>query len=96
MSMRKAQLQGCAAQCSQGKVRAPTRDDYDVDIHPERIEEGRYYAALRILRTTDGKLIYPFDGCARPGPCTSADEVKEAARSMANELIRADVNDPEA
>lgn len=96
MSMRKAQLQAARLNAARGKVRAPTRDDYDVDIHPERIEEGRYYAALRIWRTTDGKLIYPFDGCARPGPCTSADEVKEAARSMANELIRADVNDPEA
>lgn len=91
MPFRKAAVRAAMQSALGDSARPPTASDYKVDIHPERIEEERYFATLRIWRTTDGKLIYPFDGCARSGPCRSAEAAKEAARVMADGLIRADV-----
>ena len=77
-------------------VRRPTSaEDYDVFCGEQIDGAGRYYGLLRIRRKTDGRLIYPFDGCPRPGPCATGPLARQQALTLADELIRADIATPE-
>lgn len=70
-------------------------EDYEV-ICGQRINaRGQYIGELRIRRTADGKVIYPFDGCKVPGPFETAEEARHATRQLAEELVRQDVANPE-
>jgi hypothetical protein len=78
-------------------VRRPTTpEDYEVCCGEQIDSAGRYYGLLRIRRKTDGRLIYPFDGCPRPGPCATGAQARKVALALAGELIRADIATPEA
>ncbi|WP_322102209.1 DUF6723 family protein [Paraburkholderia sp. J41] len=70
-------------------------EDYEVICGQQVNALGRYIADLRIRRKTDGKLIYPFDGCEVPGPFATAQEARQAARVLADELVRLDIACPE-
>ncbi|MFP3707980.1 HAMP domain-containing sensor histidine kinase [Paraburkholderia sp. SIMBA_009] len=71
-------------------------DDYEVSCGQKVNALGSYIGYLRVRRKTDGKLIYPFDGCAVPGPFATPDEARRAALSMAQELVRLDIASPES
>jgi hypothetical protein len=78
-------------------VRRPSSaEDYEVFCGEQIDGAGRFYGLLRIRRKTDGRLIYPFDGCPRPGPCPNGPQARSAALALADELIRADIAMPEA
>ena len=76
--------------------RPTTAEDYEVFCGEQIDSAGRYYGLLRIRRKTDGRVIYPFDGCSRPGPCATGAQARERALALADALIRADIATPEA
>lgn len=75
--------------------RPTTAEDYEVFCGEQIDGAGRYYGVLRIRRRSDGRLIYPFEGCSRPGPCATGAQAREVALALADELIRADIALPE-
>jgi hypothetical protein len=70
-------------------------EDYEIACGQKVNALGRYIGYLRIRRKTDGKLIYPFDGCEVPGPFATPDEARRAAQAMADELVQLDIAAPE-
>jgi hypothetical protein len=70
-------------------------DDYEVVCGHCVNALGHYIGLLRIRRKTDGKIIYPFDGCEVPGPYATGAEARSAARTLADELLRLDIERPE-
>ncbi|MEX3943836.1 DUF6723 family protein [Paraburkholderia sp. BR10937] len=56
---------------------------------------GRYCGYLKIRRKSDGKVIYPFDGCPTPGVFLTPAEARGAARDLAAVLVKGDMNMPE-
>jgi hypothetical protein len=70
-------------------------EDYDVICGQKVDGLGRYIGYLKIRRKTDGKVIYPFEGCTVPGPFTTAEDARNAARVLANELVDHDIARPE-
>ncbi|WP_322102579.1 DUF6723 family protein [Paraburkholderia sp. J41] len=75
--------------------RPTTADDYDVFCGEQIDSAGRYFGLLRIRRKFDGRIIYPFEGCSRPGPCATGPDARRAALALADQLIRADIATPE-
>lgn len=75
--------------------RPTTADDYDVFCGEQIDGAGRYFGLLRIRRKFDGRIIYPFEGCPRAGPCATGPEARREALVLADELIRADIATPE-
>ncbi|MBN3808809.1 GGDEF domain-containing protein [Paraburkholderia sp. Ac-20347] len=71
-----------------------TPADYHVKFG-KRITSLGWLGTLKVRRLTDGKIIYPFDGCTDIGPFRTPDEEREAARLLADDLARQDIENPE-
>jgi hypothetical protein len=69
--------------------------DYRIYAGYHRTGSGDFVGELKVVRTTDGKVLFPFDGAPGIGPFQSAAEAREAARSKGEETIAADLSNPE-
>ena len=56
---------------------------------------GRFIGTLKVVRLTDARLLYPFAGAEELGPFNTKDAAKEAAVRRGNEIIDADLSNPE-
>ncbi|SDR54167.1 hypothetical protein SAMN05443245_7367 [Paraburkholderia fungorum] len=76
-------------------ARPQTADDYFVSIASKSVQKGRYYGTLSVVRKTDGRILYPFDGAPDLGPFPTFVEARDAAQVWASRLISADLLNPE-
>ena len=60
-----------------------------------RTLSGRFIGTLKVVRLTDARLLYPFAGAEELGPFNTKDAAKEAAVQRGQEIIRADLSNPE-
>ncbi|SAK91659.1 hypothetical protein AWB78_04945 [Caballeronia calidae] len=56
---------------------------------------GNFFGTLKVVRQTDSRLLYPFDGADDIGPFPSKDAAKAAAAKLGGEIVEADLQDPE-
>jgi hypothetical protein len=56
---------------------------------------GVYFGTLKVVRKTDGRVIYPFDGAPAIGPFSTAQEARDAAKEYGRTLVSGDVLNPE-
>ncbi|MEM5371951.1 DUF6723 family protein [Paraburkholderia azotifigens] len=54
-----------------------------------------YFGMLSLVRTTDLRKLYPFNGASDIGPFQSVDAARDAANELAAKLIEADLKCPE-
>jgi hypothetical protein len=78
-----------------GKPRAETVDDYLIYVTAQRLPDGRFLGDLSLVRTTDGRQLYPFDGASAIGPFTTVEQAREAAVAHGKMLAEADIQSPE-
>ncbi|WP_430231481.1 DUF6723 family protein [Paraburkholderia tropica] len=92
-----ASSEGNDARGDRGEVpaRVLTAADYEVKCGQGVAGLAGYRSKLRIRRLTDGKLIYPFEGCLVPGPFQTPEEARAAALRLAEELMHLDMLNPE-
>ncbi|WP_309885058.1 DUF6723 family protein [Caballeronia sp. LZ029] len=69
-------------------------DDYAV-YASYRPSSGRFVGTLKVVRLTDARMLYPFDGAEEIGPFESQNEAREAAVKRGTEIVRADLRCPE-
>jgi hypothetical protein len=50
---------------------------------------------LKVVGTTDGKVLFPFDGASGIGPFQTAEQARDAARFKGDETVAADLANPE-
>ena len=50
---------------------------------------------LKVVRVTDGRLLYPFHGAEAIGPFETREAAKNAAKQRGMEIIKADLRSPE-
>ncbi|MDR7008950.1 hypothetical protein J2W46_005879 [Paraburkholderia strydomiana] len=60
-----------------------------------RTSTGAYVGELKVVRTSDDRLLYPFDGAPTIGPFEEASAAREAASSKGQEVVKADLHNPE-
>jgi hypothetical protein len=79
-----------------GKPRPETADDYVVYATTRFVSAGRFFGELALVRTTDGRKLYPFEGASPIGLFLAVDDARAAATAHGSLLIEADLKYPEA
>ncbi len=79
-----------------GKPRPDTADDYVIYVTTKFTATGRFFGELLLVRTTDGRKLYPFDGASPIGPFATVDDARAAATAHGASLIEADLRNPES
>ncbi|MEM5291387.1 DUF6723 family protein [Paraburkholderia sabiae] len=79
-----------------GKSRPETADDYIIYVTTRFASAGRFFGELALVRTTDGRKLYPFEGSSPIGPFLTVDAARAAATAHGASLIEADLKNPEA
>jgi hypothetical protein len=51
--------------------------------------------ALKVVRKTDSRLLFPFDGAPTIGPFDDKEEALRAAVALGDEIVDADIANPE-
>jgi uncharacterized protein DUF6723 len=74
-----------------GKVSAGSPDDYAVYLTAWRTAGGRFFGRLEVVRKTDGKTIYPYDGALEIGPFATVEEARRSATDLGGMIIDTDL-----
>ncbi|SAK84718.1 hypothetical protein AWB77_04435 [Caballeronia fortuita] len=56
---------------------------------------GGFFGKLKVVRQTDGRLLYPYDGSDTIGPFATTAQAVAAARARGEEIINGDLLSPE-
>lgn len=82
----------------EGSVRpkaGQTEDDYAIYASYRPQLGGAFVGTLKVVRLTDARLLYPFEGVSEIGPYTTKQAAKEAAMARGSEIVTADLCNPE-
>ncbi|WP_152038227.1 DUF6723 family protein [Paraburkholderia hospita] len=78
-----------------GKLAPDSSDDYVAYVTTSFEPLKGFFGELTIVRTTDGRKLYPFVGASRIGPYPTIDEARGGAAAAAAQFITADLSNPE-
>ena len=70
-------------------------DDYQIYATYRRTTEGAYMGQLKVVRKTDGRLLFPFAGAPDIGPFKDGDEARVAAQRHGETVVQSDLDNPE-
>ncbi|MDR5806439.1 DUF6723 family protein [Caballeronia sp. LZ001] len=76
-------------------VAGTSESDFEVYAAYRGSPSGGFYGTLAVVRTTDGRLLYPFEGAAEIGPFGSKLEAVDAAKRQGLAIIDGDLLRPE-
>jgi hypothetical protein len=74
---------------------ATSPDDFGVYSTYRYEGAGRYFGVLKVVRKTDGRMLFPFDGAPEIGPFSTAKEARGAADEYGAKIVAADLANPE-
>jgi hypothetical protein len=77
------------------KGRRAIASDYQVYATYRRTGSGTFMGDLKVVRMTDSRVLFPFDGAPAIGPFKVASDALEAARFRGAEIVAADLANPE-
>jgi len=72
-----------------------SKDDYQIYATYRRTTEGSYMGQLKVVRKTDGRLLFPFTGSPDIGPFKDGVEAREAAQKFGETVVASDLDNPE-
>ncbi|GAB5094293.1 hypothetical protein P9250_15590 [Caballeronia sp. LP006] len=72
-----------------------TDDDYAIYASYRPHVGGGYVGTLKVVRLTDARLLFPFEGAEDIGPFDSKQTAKDAAVLRGREIVQADLQVPE-
>jgi hypothetical protein len=75
----------------------PGKDESDFEVSAASRLAGyrRFFGVLRVVRKTDGRLLFPFDGAPELGPYTTKQEALAAAQVYGEHIVEHDIARPE-
>jgi hypothetical protein len=76
------------------KLWADSPDDYAVYLTASRTASGQFFGTLEVVRKTDGKTIYPYEGALEIGPFATVEEARRSATNLGGMVIDADLKHP--
>jgi uncharacterized protein DUF6723 len=56
---------------------------------------GLFVGTLKVIRKTDGRLLFPFQGAPVLGPYPSREEARDAAVMRGEQIVASDIANPE-
>ncbi|MEZ2354881.1 DUF6723 family protein [Caballeronia sp. RCC_10] len=72
-----------------------TEDDFCIYASCRGSRASGYYGTLKVVRKTDGRILFPFDGADTIGPYATRDAAVAAAEHRGDEVVRGDLRTPE-
>jgi hypothetical protein len=96
MNHRKPKLVLYHSRAVRTAVPATSEEDFDVYATYYANGGGQFNAKLKVVRKTDGRLLYPFEGASHIGPHQTGKLAIDAALALAQKIILADLANPEA
>ncbi|MCI1043857.1 hypothetical protein HWE05_11510 [Caballeronia zhejiangensis] len=70
-------------------------DDYRIYASYRPGVSGGFFGTLKVVRVTDGRLLFPFAGAEEFGPFATKDAARSAAAQRGLEIVQADLVSPE-
>jgi hypothetical protein len=74
----------------------PTESDFEIYASYQVNAAGLYVGTLKVVRKTDGRLLFPFAGAPVIGPFATRQEARSAADHVGNQIVAGDISNPEA
>jgi hypothetical protein len=56
---------------------------------------GQFYGTLKVVRLTDKRVLFPFEGCPEMGPFADPQSAVDAAQRYGEQLASGDLQNPE-
>jgi hypothetical protein len=56
---------------------------------------GQFYGTLKVVRLTDKRVLFPFEGCPEIGPFLNRQSAVDAAQRYGEQLASGDLLNPE-
>nr|WP_250511513.1 DUF6723 family protein [Caballeronia sp. GACF4] len=72
-----------------------TENDFAVYASYRGTRASGFHGTLKVVRKTDSKLLYPFDGASPIGPYAGPDEALAAAQQLGQKIVDGDIANPE-
>jgi hypothetical protein len=72
-----------------------TLSDYRIYATYICTASGTFTGGLKVVRVTDGRILFPYDGAPEIGPFPDPSEAREAAMVEGNAVVAADLASPE-
>ncbi len=72
-----------------------SEDDFAVDASARMRGYRRFFGTLRVVRKTDERVLFPFEGAPELGPYPTRDEALAAAQVYGEHIVEADLARPE-
>jgi hypothetical protein len=76
-------------------VPATSEDDFEVSATSKLAGYRRFFGVLKVVRTTDGRVLFPFDGAPELGPYATKLEAVAAAQVYGEHIVTSDLARPE-
>jgi hypothetical protein len=76
-------------------IAGKTTDDYQIYASYRRGLGTTFFGTLKVQRTTDKRLLFPFDGCPVIGPFSESKSATQAAIELGEQIIESDLSTPE-
>jgi hypothetical protein len=57
---------------------------------------GLFVGTLKVIRKTDGRMLFPFQGAQVLGPYPTRQEAREAAARHGEQIVQSDIANPES
>jgi hypothetical protein len=76
-------------------VPAKSEDDFDISAASKLAGYRRFFGVLRVVRKTDGRVLFPFDGAPDLGPFVTRNEALAAAQVYGEHIVASDLAHPE-
>jgi hypothetical protein len=69
--------------------------DYAVYAAYRGTRASGFFGTLKVVRKTDSRLLYPFDGASLIGPFETSAAALEAAQQQGQSIVKGDLERPE-
>ncbi|HEY1999896.1 DUF6723 family protein [Paraburkholderia sp.] len=76
-------------------VPARSEGDFHVSASSKLAGYRRFFGVLSVIRKTDGRQLFPFDGAPELGPYATKMEALAAAQVYGEHIVAADLANPE-
>lgn len=76
-------------------IPATSESDFEVSAGTKLAGYRRFFGVLSVVRKTDGRVLFPFDGAPELGPFPTKVEALAAAQVYGEHIVAADLARPE-
>jgi hypothetical protein len=73
---------------------ALSHDDFAI-YATYRLLHGSFVGSLKVVRKTDNRLLFPFDGAPTIGPFAHKEEALRASETLGLQIVKGDIANPE-